>query len=241
MGTPTDSKSLAERVRTQILEAILAGRFEHRLPAEGDLARMLDVSRTTLRTALSGLERDGVVTRRRAVGTTINSHVSSAALALQRHVGFDWALRERGHDVRVDVEVTPGPPPRDAVAEFGIDKAARTLLIAKTYLADGRSALWVRDIVPIESLRPDAPLDDIPTQLPELSRQIGRWSVDHVVAQIAAAAKDGANTALELREGTPFTRLLETYYGSDAEAFGYSIVDVDESVLRLELFRRELG
>ena len=56
---------------------------------------MLNVSRTTVRTALQGLERDGVVTRRRAIGTIINPHVRPSSLALQRLIGFDGLLAER--------------------------------------------------------------------------------------------------------------------------------------------------
>jgi GntR family transcriptional regulator len=63
---------------------------------------MLNVSRTTIRTALHSLEQDGIVTRRRAIGTTINRHVGPATLALQRLVGFDWLLEEKGHKVSVD-------------------------------------------------------------------------------------------------------------------------------------------
>jgi DNA-binding FadR family transcriptional regulator len=71
-----DSRLLAMRARTAILRAIFAGRFESKLPNEDRLAEMLNVSRSTVRTALQGLERDGVVTRQRAIGTMINPHKS---------------------------------------------------------------------------------------------------------------------------------------------------------------------
>ena len=81
-----ETSLLAERTRSVILQAILDNSFEGKLPAEDDLARMLDVSRTTIRTALQGLERDGLITRQRAIGTTINRHVPPATLALQHLV-----------------------------------------------------------------------------------------------------------------------------------------------------------
>src|SRR4029079_2161850 len=87
LGTPPRP----EQVREAILDAILAGRFEDdRLPPERDLSKMMRVSRTTIRAALQSLDRSGIVTRRRAIGTTINRHVDPSMLALQRLVGFDW-------------------------------------------------------------------------------------------------------------------------------------------------------
>ena len=98
-----DNVPLVARARTAILNAILEDRFGGRLPAEDKLAAMLNVSRTTVRSAVQGLEREGLISRRRAVGTTINHHVGPQTLALQRQVGFDWLLKERGHEVRVDL------------------------------------------------------------------------------------------------------------------------------------------
>jgi GntR family transcriptional regulator len=248
VGSPTnigkavprvDSGPLADRVRTLVLEAILDGRFTERLPAEGELAKMLDVSRTTLRTALSGLERDGIVTRRRAVGTTINSHVSAGALALQRHVGFDYVLRKSGRSVQIDVEFGIAPPPGDLAEHFELDRSADHLAISKAYRADGVVAVWLRDIVPVKSLRTRPANGDLPPSLSELSRQHGHRAIDHAVARVLATVNTNSITQLEIPQGRAFTRLLETHYASDAEVFGYSVIDVDDGFVQLEVFRRE--
>jgi GntR family transcriptional regulator len=236
-----DSKPLAERVRLHLLEAILDGRFAGRLPAEGELARMLDVSRTTLRTALHGLERDGVVTRRRAVGTTINAHVSPAALAWHRLVDFDWVLQKTGYSVEVEITAATGPAPADAATIFSIPDTTTCFTTTRAYRADGEVAVWIRDIVPLASLPGGAPPGAPPGSLPDLARRYGRRPIDHAVARVAAAVKrpdSGSTTALPLADGEPFTRLCETHYGADAEIFGYSIIDVDDRFLRLEMFRR---
>ncbi|MEA2270551.1 MAG: GntR family transcriptional regulator, partial [Solirubrobacteraceae bacterium] len=61
-----ETTPLAERAREAILSAILSERFDgDRLPSEDELGKMLNVSRTTIRTALHSLERDGIITRRR--------------------------------------------------------------------------------------------------------------------------------------------------------------------------------
>ena len=234
-----DGGPLADRVRSAVLEAILDGRFTDRLPAEGQLAKTLDVSRTTLRTALSALERDGIVTRRRAVGTTINSHVSAGALALQRHVGFDWVLRKSGRSVQVDVDFAVGPPPDELAALFDLDPAGDYLSIAKEYRADGAVAVWVRDLLPMTELKVPLPDDDLPTSLSEVSKRFGRRAVDHAVARMAATVKEDGITRLAIAPGRAFTRLLETHYASGAEVVGHSVIDVDDGLVQLEVFRRE--
>jgi GntR family transcriptional regulator len=88
---------LTEQARSAILEAIVDKRFDERLPSEEALADMLSVSRTTIRTALQSLEQEGIITRKRAIGTTINAHVRPSTMALQRMVGFDGLLKEKGY------------------------------------------------------------------------------------------------------------------------------------------------
>jgi GntR family transcriptional regulator len=78
-----ENRPLAVKVRDTILQAILDERFDNgRLPSEDELASMLNVSRTTIRTALHSLEQDGIITRRRALGTTVNKHVAPDLVAL---------------------------------------------------------------------------------------------------------------------------------------------------------------
>src|SRR5438270_11282744 len=117
-----ENRPLAAKVRDTILQAILDGSFDGgRLPSEDELASMLNVSRTTIRTALHSLEQDGIITRRRALGTTINRHVRPDLVALQRLAGFDWLLREKGHDVEVDVTWSKSPRSAEVRELFGCD------------------------------------------------------------------------------------------------------------------------
>src|SRR5581483_8597573 len=144
-----ENRPLATKVRDTILQAILEQRFDGgRLPSEDELAAMLNVSRTTIRTALHSLEQDGIVTRRRALGTTVNQHIAPDLVALQNLVGFDWLLQEKGHKVEVDVtwskESVDGPTSQ----LFGWDGEGECLVTEKLYTADGELAIYVRDLVP---------------------------------------------------------------------------------------------
>ena len=238
MFTELENTPLAERARKAILDAILAERFENdRLPSEDDLSKMLNVSRTTIRTALHSLEQDGIVTRRRAIGTTINRHVGPATLALQRLVGFDWLLKEKGHKVSVDQSWERTVPPKDLAEVLDVDPAEDCFLTEKLYYADGAPAIFVRDIVPwrlIEHTPPKAPV----ASLFEFSKRYCSTPIDHAVADIVPMVKRDKRTKLELMPGQPFIRLHEVHYSQPGEPVAYSSIDVDDHYIRFEVFRR---
>lgn len=234
-----ENTPLAERARTAILSAILENRFEHRLPSEDDLAAMLNVSRTTIRTALQRLEQDGVISRRRAIGTTINAHVAPANLALQRLVGFDRLLEEKGYEVEIDVTWERGPAPADVAAVFtDLDAGVDCCITCKEYLADGELAIHIRDYVPWEHLTSRL-RDPIPASMFEFSRRYFRQPIDHAVVQIVPIVVRGKGTTpLLVGRGCAFARLNETHYSADGRPLAFSVIDADSTYIQLEVFRR---
>jgi GntR family transcriptional regulator len=232
-----DNVPLTEQARTAIMEAILEGRFAERLPSEEQLAEMLNVSRTTIRTALQSLEQDGIITRKRAIGTTINAHLRPSSLALQRMVGFDGLLREKGYDVRVEIAWERDKPSAESAKYFGLDPKQDSLLAEKFYFADGALAIYIRDVVPWENLRNEDFSGEVPASIFEFSDREWKRPVDHVVAEILpVVGSDG--TKLRLKKGQPFTRLLERHFASGGDVIAASTVDVDNRFFHFEVFRR---
>lgn len=236
-----DSTLLADQARMALLEAILDGRFAERLPNEETLAEMLDVSRTTVRAALGVLEQEGVVTRRRALGTTINRHVSPSTLALQRLVNIDLfvLLEKQGHDVDQEVDWRREPAPASFVETFAMDPATECISMQKTYRVDGVVVMHTRSVVPVEELRDEDIKDPLPALIPEFSDRYCRAPITHSVARITACAFATVDTRLPPNDDAgAFTRLLETMYSAEATVVGRGILDVDDRFLQLEIFRR---
>jgi GntR family transcriptional regulator len=230
---------LADRAHSAILQAILSKQFVGRLPPEEELATMLDVSRTTIRSALQRLEQDGIVTRKRALGTTINAHVRPSTLALQRLVGFDGLLREEGYDVRTRVSREWGEAPAVFTKAFPSLEGEECLLTEKSYFAGKALAIWIRDAIPRAFIRSEDFEDPLPASLFEFTSTYGYKKVDHAVVDIVAMvrrADDDTRLVLDVHE--PFTRLHETHYSSVGERLAYSLVDVDSAFINLQVFRR---
>lgn len=235
-----ENTPLADRAREAILKAILAKKFDTgRLPSEDELGRMLNVSRTTIRTALQGLERDGIISRRRAIGTRINRHVGTPTLALQRLVGFDWLLEEKGHKIKVDLSWERAAAPADLAEAFQLGADAEYLIMEKLYFADGDPAIYVRDIVSWDELKSE--LDSQPpASLFEFSKLYLRRPIDHAVVELAPmVTRDSDTTKLQTDVGEPFMRLYERHYSRNGEPTAFSVIDADDDFIRFEVFRRE--
>jgi GntR family transcriptional regulator len=235
-----DNRPLAAQVRDKILQAILSQSFdEGRLPSEDELANMLNVSRTTIRTALHSLEQDGIITRRRALGTTVNQHVRPDLVALQQLAGFDWLLREKGHKVKVDVSWTREQITPEITQLFGTDAEGEGLLTEKLFFADGELAIYIRDLVPWgEIARP--PRGKLSPSLFDFSARHLTEPIDHAIVEIEPAVKrDERTTRLAVTLGDPFARLHERHFAQGGRAIAHSVIDVDDKFIRFEVFRRQ--
>lgn len=236
---PLDDTPLAERVRKALLEAILQKRFEGRLPPEDVLAEMFNVSRTTIRAALQSLEEHGVINRKRAVGTTVNTHIRPSALALQRLVGFDALLREKGYQIKVQIEWEHAIPADDVRAMFKIADDCDCLLTLKNYVVDKRVAMMIRDVVPWATLKTEEFDEPVPASLVDFSRRHCNTPIDHAVVELSALVqRDGVSTTLSIDQGCPFMRLFETHYSANGEPLAFSVIDVDNEFVTFEVFRR---
>ena len=234
-----ENRPLAPQARAEILKAIFDGRFVDKLPNEFRLAEMLNVSRTTVRTALQGLERDGVVTRQRAIGTIINRHVSPSSLALQRLAGFDWLLEERGYDVEVAVNCRWGTAGEILGERFSVPPASDYFGMEKQYRADGRLALVIVDGVPRGELSGEVEPTDIPASLFAFFATHCRTTIHHAVVEIIPCGSATDATNLDLPPNTSFLRLQETHYSAGGDAVAYSVIDVDDRFIRLEVVRSQ--
>jgi GntR family transcriptional regulator len=234
-----DNRLLAGRARAEILAAIFDGRFEKKLPSEDKLAAMLNISRTTVRTALQSLERDGVVTRQRAIGTLINPHVRPSSLTLQRLEGFDRLLEERGFDVDVDIDWDWEKPDEGLLDAFPLDPDEEYLTVRKTYRADGTLALSIIDVVPKSSLPSTDLPDHVDASLFAYSEREWPAPIHHAVVKLVPEVKSGDNTKLEIEDGVPFLRLLEVHYSARGEALAYSVISADDKYISLEVVRTQ--
>jgi GntR family transcriptional regulator len=240
--------SLTGRTTNALLDAILNRQFpDNRLPPEPELAEQLAVSRTTIRAALQSLERLGVLSRAPGRGTMVRAHVGRESIVLQRLIGFRGLLLERHEDVQVEQRYWVRDHADDhAVRMLKIPRDTTMIVSAKTFIADGHPAIHISDQIPLHYCAPalqeqlvaggDVPVQD---SIFEFSRSWPGREIDHTVVELIPAVAPVEGTTLQIEDGTPFMRLLETHYSVAGEPVAMSEVHVDDRYVRFHVVRHD--
>jgi GntR family transcriptional regulator len=232
--------SLATLTRDALLRGIIQGDFpDNRLPAENELCARFEVSRTTIRSAVQALERDGLVVRRQGVGTLINHHVKPARLGLHRMAGFQTLLEESGHRVTVDIDAAVSVPAPEVAGRLAIAADTPCYVLNKIFYAEERPAIALRDHIPVVYLRQIPPDSAIPSNLYDFFATYCTARVDHALVELSPRSADAETAAsLGLAIGTPHLELSETHYTSAASPVAFSRVHVNDDFVRFDVIRR---
>ncbi len=235
-----DNRLLSERVRQALLEHIHSGAYPSgRIPPEPELAKQLGVSRTSVRAALQALERDGIISRRRGVGTYVNAHAVRSRIQLNGLSRFTQMIEDAGRAADVIVEdLAYTPLDRQVAALLSAEAGTPVILVTKLLCADGKPAIHVCDIFPEANLVRRAAREDVPDSTFDFAEQLCVSPISYAVVDfIPDIASAGEPHPLELEPGEPFLRLSETHYTVANDVLGYSLIDVRDRYVRFRVVR----
>lgn len=138
MGRLATDVPLYSRIYRTLKEEIENGVYKvgDFLPSEDELEKRFGASRTTIRNALSELEREGLILRRRGKGTIVQE--PKTAQNMNFISSFTETLREKGVQVGtgiVTIELIPAPP--KVLAALNLEKGEKVYLVQRTRLANG--------------------------------------------------------------------------------------------------------
>jgi len=145
-----DSTLLVPRVAEQLRNMIMGGKLEpeSQLPNEPDLSTMLNVSRSTVRSALTILEQGGFILRRRGVGTFVvkdppaydNLGINSGVTQLIRSSGAVPGC--------IEVLITTRPASEHVANRLSIEPGVPIVMIERVRLANERRTVFTLDYLP---------------------------------------------------------------------------------------------
>jgi GntR family transcriptional regulator len=191
---------LYERVKRQISEAILLGKWTPGtvLPGEVALAQQFGVAVGTVRRALMDLTADGLLTRRRKTGTIVTGRSPHHSLRYFfqyfRLHGLDGALVRSTARV---LSVSIGPATEAESTALSLAPASPVLRLHRTREVEGKVVMHDRFALPAARL-PDFP--QAPDQVPELLYLflLERYGIriSAVREQVSADLADGDDLAL---------------------------------------------
>lgn len=149
-GEAHDTTPLAQRVAEQLREMIMQGKLwpETQLPTEPDLSALLNVSRSTVRSALTILEQGGFIMRRWGVGTFIaknpptydNLNINSGVTQLIRSSGAEPGC--------IELLVTTRPASEHVANRLSLEPGATLIIVERVRLANERRTVFSQDYLP---------------------------------------------------------------------------------------------
>ena len=230
---------LYRRVSDDLLKRIQAGEFpvDSLMPKEVDLAHQLGVSRVTLRQALQILEKGGVISRVRRVGTRVIAAVP-ASTYIQQMDGLDTILRLAGQTaMRIDRVTTEAhaawPELQDLPCSTGY-----WMRVEGVRHMQGQTALstWTTVFIDNRYAGIGPFLNGEVDAVYSLIEQVYGLSVHSIRHRIRACSlPPQAAQALSLPEGTPALEVCAWLHADDGTLIEYVRSVHDPAVISIEL------
>jgi GntR family transcriptional regulator len=235
------SPSLARQTHDVLLGAIRRGEFaDGKLPPENELATTLGVSRTTIRTALQRLEHDGILLRRRGIGTrVVMPDDDRFQLQLGRLTALDDLLREHGHDSTTEILNIRREALPTLSEQAGLDPDSNWHVIEKIWYADDHPAALLRDHIPCEIV-PELPSKhELLGTIFRLFDEAGPESIAYARVEIVPMLADAAIARqMQIARRAAYLRLWQRHYSVSDRPLAISCLDVNDKFIRFELMRR---
>ncbi len=224
-----------------------------KLPREEELARILGVSRTTVRQALNDLAADGIVLRRQGRGTFVNAASRGIRARFSPSTELADAIRDSGYEPEVrllSVRVASADAAARARRSLELDGDEPIIEVTKLFCASGRTCAACRDWLALSSTGCEtaeaavAALEACDESLFRFVREASGRSVEWDKAEIDVATPDevaALSDAIDAAEvgDRPYLLVRSLAYDGDDEPVVVAEEYVDTSVVTFDLIRRK--
>jgi len=195
-----------------VAEAIMAGQLEpgSQLPPERDLALIADVSRVTVRKAVSHLVSDGLIEQRQGAGSFVRAPGPKLEQSLSSLTSFTEYMQQRGKTSSSQIiESGLFPPTPDETVALGISAHGSVARVQRLRSADGIAMALEQSSLPIDVL-PDPDL--VTTSLYAVLRVSGKTPARAIQRITAINLPPDDARLLNLAAGAAVLRIDRTGY-----------------------------
>ena len=241
-------KPLFLLVREELIKLIDRWDVSNPLPSESNLSKMIGVSRSTIREAISGLENAGILYKHHGVGTFVHKNKSLIITSLENLRGVQNIIKSLGKEMSLKEQKTEIVKADNDISEsLQIPKGEKIFKITQVYLADK-----IPILIGISYIHPSITEDDFERfskiiidgskrgkSLFEILEKNTNKAIQYAIARIEAVIV-GTEKAeiLEIDESQPLVYLYETHY--DYKNFPLIVSEdyIDARRFNLSLLRR---
>jgi len=227
------ANQLIQEIVSQISAGLL-GKEDGRLPSEAELCERYEVSRATVREALSKLELAGIVIRRHGVGTFVNGVVKEQPGLisgwLDEAPAFADLIARSGHTAKTQLLSVTNTVAGEIAAHLKIQPRTAVVNIEKLFLADDTPVIYTATKIPRsfvaagdddDEMQPDEAYRQTTYQL---LRERGNHKVHHQVSEVRAVLADEKTAGLlACQPGHALLQVEEIGYDVDQTALFYAL------------------
>lgn len=210
------------KLKRLVIDAIAQGTLADRdaIPGERDLARMLGISRVTVRKAFADLVADGVLVQRRGSGTFVAPKTGRIQLPLSRLTSFTEDMRLRGIETFSDwLDRSVALPTPEESLVLALSPGDKVIRLHRLRRADGKPLAIERSSIPHRFL-PD-PMA-VETSLYAALTERGLKPVRALQRLHAVALSKGDADLLGLPQGSPALFTERVAYLTDGRVIEFT-------------------
>ncbi len=250
---PRDGTQLTQRVTEYLRKMIMNGELppETQLPNEPDLSSYLNISRTTVRSALAILEQGGFIQRRWGVGTFV-SKTPPTYNNLSLNSGVTQLIRSSGAEPgSAELLLSTRAASERVSNQLAVEVGAPTLVIERVRLANDRRAVFQVDFLPLSLFHlseGDIPLADLEQHIHEhqsvyeFLRQRLNLEIHHGIAWIRPlSAEEYIAEKLQIRVGSNILHIEQVDFDFNGNPVALSDEYYVADAFRFYIYRSSQG
>ena len=210
-----------------------------RLPSENDLAAELGVSRATVRSALTILETEMLISRRQGDGTYINERLLNTTNNLGKILEFSKHIEASGFKPSIKpLYLDKKKPSMEEAQALNIDLSSEVLAIGRLFYADQFPAILSHNTIPADLLCRDVTLNELDKSLPVFFEHFCNLTFTYGVTDLLSVLPDDSTKhLLEIDSETPVMLFSETFFSKNDQPLVYALNYYNDKRVHLRVAR----
>jgi GntR family transcriptional regulator len=212
---------------------------DQKLPRETDLAEMLGVSRTTIRTALKLAQQEGLIIQKHGHGTFVSSMPSIMHRGLEALESIDTACRRNGWEcLTKDLKVEIKPLGEKIASKLERKADELGVYVSRVKIVNGQILAFTRDVFPEELASVEELEANFEGSVLDFFIKRGKPVVKYAWANVSAILPDTEiSQVLGVSRDTPLLLAEEIVFSEDNEPFDYSLNYQISERIEFHIFR----
>ncbi len=235
-----DALTSFQRLQNELGNVISSASPGEKLPSEPVLAKMLGVSRATLREAMRTFEGQGIIRRRQGVGTFVVGHIQVIETGLEVLESIETLAEKIGLDVKMgELKLTQIDANEYYAKNLNVEVNTPLIKISRVFNAEKRPVAFLEDVLP-ESIFSSCDLSAGFTGS-VLDRLIESKKVDLTISKTviqAEAATSSIARALQIQRGDVLLLFKAHLFSNDGKIVDYSYSYFLPGYFRFHVMRR---